>query len=166
MALFAAATCGMAIPMEPIGTFTDYQGFIALLRRRKAELGLSDLALDAAADLTHGHTSKLLGPGHTKGLGAMTFTPLLDALGLSGRLFADPAKAKKMSGERRREGAVHPNSRIGKDVLKKARPVVLGDLARKAAAARWQRATPEQRQAFGNFLVEARRRKQAGMSAD
>jgi hypothetical protein len=92
---------------------------------------------------------------------------LLDALGSSGVLFADPAKAAKLSGERRHKGVVHPNNHVGKDLLKKARPVVLSDLARKAAAARWKRVTPEQRQAFGRFLVEARRRKQhAGMSAD
>jgi hypothetical protein len=61
---------------SPIGTFTSYPEFVALLRQRKDELGLSNDALDDLAGFTRGHTDKLnersacqacLGNGATRG---------------------------------------------------------------------------------------------------
>jgi hypothetical protein len=45
----------MSDPPASIGTFMDYASFVALLRQRKAELGLSDLALDELAGFADGH---------------------------------------------------------------------------------------------------------------
>ena len=63
----------------PLGTFTDYASFVALLRRR--QVGLSNPGLDHLGGFTAGHVDKLLGPTQSKGIGAVTFTPPLDALG-------------------------------------------------------------------------------------
>jgi hypothetical protein len=150
----------MAIP-EPLGTFTDYQSFVALLRAQKERLGLSDLQLDAIAGLTDGHTGKLLGPAMVKTIGGLTFTPLLDALQLSGTLFIDGTKPLRKA-ERRAERAVRDNGRVGRDAIQRARPAVLAEQARKAAAKRWAGSTPEQRWAVGRQLAEARRKACAG----
>jgi hypothetical protein len=144
--------------LKPIGTFHDYQSFVALLRARKAELGLSDLALDDAAGLTGGHSGKLLGPAQVKGIGRQTLTALLDALGLSGTLYADPAKVARIAGqwERRHENYAHTNGHIGRAAIARARPAVLRDLARRAASKRWAGSTPEQRRATVEKLNAAR----------
>jgi hypothetical protein len=133
--------------LTPVGTFTDYDGFVALLRARKEQLGLSDMALDHLAGLAHGHTGKLLGPAQERRLGVSTFGVLLNALGLSGTLYVDPAKAAALADRMtpRRSASVHPNGRISRAMVKRARATVLHELARKAVKARWAKSTPEAR---------------------
>lgn len=148
----------------PLGTFTDYASFVALLRARKAELGLSDLVLDDLAGLAGGHSQKVLGPAMVKTIGGLTFTALLDALGLSGTLYADPAKAAHLAADRRREARVRATQPVGRAAIARARPAVMTELSRQANKVRWKGATPEQRRAVGQFLAEQRRRK--AMSRD
>lgn len=45
---------------EPLAIVRDYDGLIAALRLRKAELGLSDAALEQISGMTSGHVSKIL----------------------------------------------------------------------------------------------------------
>ncbi len=152
---------------DALGTFTDYQSFIALLRARKEQLSLSDLALDDFAGLAPGHTGKVLGPSQVKGMGVLSFTLLLDALGLSGTLHVDPAKAARLSGRwagaASRRSFVRPNGPMS---VKRARPIVLSAAARKAAKARWAKAPPELRAATVAALNAARaaKRLRAGTS--
>jgi hypothetical protein len=145
-------------PPAPLGTFTDYASFIALLRRRKDSLGLSNEALDELAGFTRGHTDKLLGPAETKGIGRATFEPLLDALGLSGTLYADPAKAERLAGrwERRQAASIREPGRIAKAAVARVRPVVLRELAAKGGAARWAGSTPADRAAMIHKMNAAR----------
>jgi hypothetical protein len=100
---------------------------------------ISDLSLDAIAGLTDGHAGKLL--TGTKGIGATTFTPLLDALGITGVLYADDDK--RVDVERRDTTRVRDKGRIGRDAIKRARPVVMRELAQLGGRARWNGATPE-----------------------
>jgi hypothetical protein len=156
----------MANPV-PIGSFHDYGSFVALLRQRKERLGLSNEALDELAGFTRGHVDKLLGPVPVKGIGAVTFGPLLDALGLSGTLFADPAKAARLAGrwEKRKAALVRDKGRIGKAAVARVRPGVLAELAAKGAAARWAGMTPADRARHVAKMNSARRAKRlAGMT--
>jgi hypothetical protein len=54
--------------------------------------------LDELAGLTEGHVDKVLGPAMVKTIGGLTFTALLDALGLNGTLYADPRKGRNIPG--------------------------------------------------------------------
>jgi hypothetical protein len=117
-----------------LGTFTDDASFVALLGERKDALGLSNATLDDLAGFCDGRADKLLGSSATKGVGASTFGPLLDALGLSGTLYADSQKVARVAGrwEKRQAKAAHENGRIAKAAVARGRPVVLRELARKA----------------------------------
>jgi hypothetical protein len=53
-----------------------------LLRHRRDELDVPHLTIDAIAGLADGHTSKLLAPNATKGLGYISLPCLLRALAL------------------------------------------------------------------------------------
>jgi hypothetical protein len=114
---------------DAVGTFTDYQSFVALLRARKEVLGLSDLALDELAGLTSGHVGKLLGPSQVRGIGPLTFGILLDALGLSGTLYVDPAKVASLGKiEQRKASHVRSEHRVGKTAIRR----VMRELGRKS----------------------------------
>jgi hypothetical protein len=58
--------------------------------------------------------------------------------------------------EKRNERAVRPPSRIGKELIARARPAVLRQLASKAATTRWSRTTPETRRAIMAAVTMAR----------
>jgi hypothetical protein len=152
----------------PLGTFSDYASFVALLRARKNELGLSDLVLDELAGLAGGYSQKVLGPTQVKGIGPLSFTGLLDALGLSGTLYADPAKVARLSGQwqRRDRAGVRENHRLGKVAIAKARPIVMAELATMGGKARWKDATPEDRAAMIARMNAARlAKRRAGTTA-
>jgi hypothetical protein len=160
-----APDCGMRDPMSnALGTFTDYASFVALLRARKVELGLSDLVLDELAGLAGGHSGKVLGPSQVRGIGPVAFDALLRALGLSGTLYADPAKAIGPADRRQAKG-VRNKHRVGKEAIRRARPVVMQELARKGGAARWAGSTPEARAAMIARMNAARlAKRRAGTS--
>src|SRR5262252_1943390 len=140
----------------------SYNDLVEAFRVRKVELGLSDAALDERAGLTSGHSGKLLGPSRERGIGAAVFNPLLDALGVDLIMVPNPAKLAGRDLEVRDARHVrtdHP--RIGQEQIRRCRPVVLEEAARKAVNARWGRSTPEQRQAVVASLNEARAAKRA-----
>src|SRR5215468_689933 len=123
--------------MTELARITSYPELVEALRRRKAALHMADLVLDEVAGLCAGHFSKIA--AGERGIGATTLFAILDALGLSVQLVEDAAKmAARGEVEHRDESHVrnhHP--RVGKDIVKRARPVVLQEAARKAASARW-----------------------------
>lgn len=152
--------------MTPLGTFTDYHGLLDLLRQRKAELGLSDAALENLCLMAKGQISKYLGPAQEKAPNAFLLMTVVDALGLSGTLYADPTKVAALSGAWGREGRrddarVRPNGRVSKAMVKRVRPMVLSQAAQKAARARWDKTTPEQRKQISAYLnrLQAERRR-------
>jgi hypothetical protein len=71
-----------------------------LLRRRRDELDVPHLTIDAIAGLADGHTSKLLAPNATKGLGHISLPCLLRALALgivTITVAEDPEQAARLS---------------------------------------------------------------------
>jgi hypothetical protein len=153
-----------------LGSFTDPDALVELLRARQVELGLSNEALERICGWTGGIVDKYLGPSRVKTPGATTLAILMDALAVNGVLMADDAKAARMQRAwdregRRRERAVRPAARIAKAALARARPLVMAELARKGAVKRWAGATPEQRAAAVDKMNAARlSKRRAGTS--
>jgi hypothetical protein len=141
-----------------IGVFRNYPELVALLRRRKGELGLSDAALEALGGFSAGQVNKMLGPSTEKSMGRLTFPIVLDCLGLSGTLFVDPAKVAKRQerwareGRRRSSCIREEHARPSKVMIKRARRQVLYELARRAALARWAATSRKERQAISAQL--------------
>ena len=144
-----------------LGTFTDYNGLVELLRARKAELQVSNAVLDDLCFFTSGHVDKLIGATPTKSLGAATLGILMDRLGVSGVLFVDPAKADRVATERRFQVFVRESTRIGKEALRRARAVVRREDAQKAGKARWAGVSPAKRREIAREWAKRRWEMQA-----
>jgi len=67
---------------------------VALLRKRKDALQLSDRVVEDIADMTPSHVSKLLALVPVKTLGRMSLTLLLGALGLKLIVVEEPNQAR------------------------------------------------------------------------
>lgn len=74
----------------------DYHGLIHAIRERKAELGMSDAALDEIAGLPPGYAGKVLGQSLVKRLGPMSLSAVVGALGLRLTLVEDPMATAKI----------------------------------------------------------------------
>jgi len=140
-----------------IGEARDHDELVALLRRRKDALQLSDKVVEEIADMAPGHVSKLLAPAPVKALGQTSLTPLLGALGLKLIVVEDPDQARRV----RRRWSKRAENRVknAPHTLRTARPIVLSRPARAANAARWSRTTPEERAAVVASLNAARAEK-------
>jgi hypothetical protein len=107
-------------PLDPslvvMGRASTYEGILACLNMRRKQLGLSMLMLDEIAGLASGHSGKLLGGAHVKGLGPLSFTLLLGALRLDLLAIAASGDSAKPPGdyfvERARKGARVLNARL------------------------------------------------------
>jgi hypothetical protein len=143
--------------MDILGTFTGEATLIELLRKRQLDLGLSNEGLEHVCGFAGGAVDKYLGPSRTKAPTAAPLARLMDGLGLRGQLVVDAARTAQVTRAGKRQARrAHPSNRISKVALKKARPVVLGELARTAAAAGWKRTTPEARAEVIHRLNSAR----------
>jgi hypothetical protein len=84
--------------MRVVGETVDYPGLIEAMRKRRRELGLSQVELDEAIGWAEGLTSKLetaprpdgVGRGNFRALGPKTLPDLLQALGLRIVVIEDP----------------------------------------------------------------------------
>ena len=144
-----------------IGEAVDHDGLVALLRQRKDALDLSDLVLDDLSGLTPGHSAKIL--TCVKRIGGLSLAPLLGALGLRMVLIEDPDAAKNISAhwERRRsDRASHDNGKVSRFAVDRARPVIMTELATKAAKARWAKASEADRRAAVELMKLGRDIKQ------
>jgi hypothetical protein len=131
---------------------------IEALRARKADVGLSDEALEEIVGLCRGHIGKIIGPTRERGASLFTLMMIVGALGCGLALVPDPQAAIRRRWERRLDSRVRDNGRIGKEAIRKARPLVLAELARRGGLARWAGATDRERRQVGRMLAEARHR--------
>ncbi len=93
---------------DRIGEATDHDELLAVLRKRKAALQLSDAIVDELAGMAAGHTGKLLGPAPVKTLGAVSLSALLSVLALRLIIVEDTEQAARIGRrwQRRTERAV------------------------------------------------------------
>jgi hypothetical protein len=146
-----------------LGTFDDPDGLVTLLRARQVEIGLSNEGLERLCGFAAGQIDKYLGPSREKAPGAFVLATLMDALGVSGALYVDPAKVARLSRAWAREGrrsasSVRVETRVGKSVMSR----VMRDLGKKRMAvptaavrtvgARWANTTAEQRRQVSLYM--------------
>jgi hypothetical protein len=146
-----------------LGVATCHDELIEVLRVRKAALGLSNELLDHLMPATSGHCDKLLGPSQERGLSRSSLDGMLSALGLQLLVAVDPVQSARMQPqwESRDAKQVRPPARLAAALVKRARPLVLSQLARKANDARWSRVSPELRSRLMRELAKARWRASA-----
>jgi len=142
---------------EIIGEARDHDELVALLRKRKDALGLSDKVVEEIADMAGSFVSKILAPQPVKTLGRTSLTLLLGALGLKLIVVEDPDQVRRVRRRWTERAEHHVN--IAPHTLRTARPIVLSRLARKAALARWARVPTDERQSIVARLNEARKRR-------
>jgi hypothetical protein len=70
----------MAADAQPLAVVTDYEGLVAAMRERLAALNTTMGAVDTLAGLPDYYTAKVL--SGARGVGPISFGPLLGALGL------------------------------------------------------------------------------------
>jgi hypothetical protein len=141
-----------------IGEAASHDELIAVLRERQVALQLSDQTLDAISGLTHGHVSKLLGPGRARGLSEISMNALVGALAVRLVIIEDVEQAARMKphweGKDMRQ--VRLPARVGAALMKRMRPVVLRELGRRAGQARWRGIDPKLRSRLMSELARLR----------
>jgi hypothetical protein len=117
---------------------SDGAALLDALEARRVELHLSNATVEELAALPLGYVSKLVGPARLKSPTLTTVDRLMAALGLSWVLVIDPDKVARMRPAWRPRDQAHVRDRaLSAKALERARPVVLAELARKAARPRW-----------------------------
>lgn len=108
---------------QVIGEATCSDSLVAILRRRRAELQLSDVLVDELAGLAAGHAGKLLGPAPVRRLGAMSLSALLGVLAVKLVVVVDAEQAARIGRrwEPRKAAAAHGTTHS----LAQARPLML-----------------------------------------
>jgi hypothetical protein len=135
---------------------------IAALRARQDALSLSNDTVEALAGFCGGTVNKYLGPAREKSPTLQTLALLLGALGVGVVLVEDTKAAELVRSRwtRREERHVQPNGRVAKTAIARARPIVMSEAARKAATARWAKASLQDRKAQAELMVLGRQIKQ------
>jgi hypothetical protein len=132
--------------------FSDYAELLAGLRLRAAELNLSGEQIDHVSGLPARYTQKLLGPHQIRRLGVISLGPFLGALAVRGVLLEDKAAVEKL----RRQTTPRNQSYV-----RDAPSIVLTvrffkKIGRKGAQARVENSTKEQRQEWARKAAIAR----------
>ncbi len=93
-----------------LAEFTDYDGLIEALRRRKAELDLSFELIDAIGGLQSGYSAKVLGPGMIKKLGPVSAGAINDVLAVKFVMVEDVEAAEAMKTRWQKRGQRYSHS--------------------------------------------------------
>jgi DNA-binding phage protein len=115
----------------------DETALLSALSARQVELGLSNEALENLAGLCRGHVQKVCGPSRERSPTLRTVDRMLTALGLSIILIRDPEKFDRVTQHPRRDES-HVRSRLSAGTIKRARPIIIDELLRRAARRRWR----------------------------
>ena len=96
-----------------------------------------------------------------RSLGVATLARLVDGLGLNGVFVVDAAKMRKRQVDYDVEGprdarAVRAPAQLSGEAMKRARPLLMAELARSGARARWDGSTPKMRAAHVAKMNAAR----------
>jgi hypothetical protein len=143
---------------EPIAVCTDYESLLVALRARAEALNVSRATLDDVSGLASGYTAKLLAQPPIKSLGAVSLGPMLGALGIAIVLVEDPDAMRRVASRMvgRNNSQVRANAIASKMVPKW---LWNSKRARRAAKARWEKATPEQRKRIARKAWRTRKRR-------
>ena len=117
-----------------------YAGVVDLLRRRKAELGLTCEVLDEITGLPSGYTGKVLGPKYVKRLGPLSLGLMMQAMSLKMRIMSDDERVDQEVGQVFVKQFLSERGRRGARIRNAQSPEKRRASARKAARARWRNA--------------------------
>jgi hypothetical protein len=146
---------------------TDYNGLIAALRARMAELNTTFAAVDHVAGFNQSYASKVLAPSQIKTIGKKTLPLILGALGVRLQLVVDEVALVKI--RRRLTESKWPAGRRAAHRSKLMEAIVaveqdadaqrralMSELGRQSHTARMARTTPEVRQQQASVAANAR----------
>lgn len=137
-----------------IAVVSDYDGLIAALKERAAELELTNQTLDEITGLHSGYVGKLFGPRQGRSLGGVSFGLMLQALGLAIVVVEDEKALATVSGRHDKRKRVAPMHAAARTLIKI--PVASTRQARRMARKRWANTTPKQRRAAGRKAAKSR----------
>lgn len=144
---------------ETIAVITSYPELVEAFRAIKARLQLSNKWCDETCDFADGVTDKLLGPSSTKSIGPLAFSMFCQMFAVKFRMEIDLEAVRKMEAywESREAGKVSvQKTRIGKELLERAKPIVLKAFAHQGVAGRMQMLTGEQRSRIARKAAKSR----------
>jgi len=157
--------------MEVLAHISCYNELVAAIRARKDQLGLSNDALDDLASMPRGWAGKVLGPSHSKGIGAVTLEAYLMVLAFDLVMVTNRTKLRAMKPDYR--GRVTAQLRANHPLTKAAFSRVQKILSERGIAAlkaagrlayisslggrsRMASMTPQERQELGRKAARAR----------
>jgi hypothetical protein len=91
--------------MRQLAEATDYDGLIAAIRNRAAELQVAGETLDEISGLPNRYCAKLIGPKPIRRIGAISLGPLLGALGIKLIIAEDEDALRRVAGRLRKRDA-------------------------------------------------------------
>ena len=97
---------------QAIATIHSYDDLIAVARARMDALEITFATLDSISGVQEGYSAKLLGPGHCKTLGPVSFCSIMAALGMKLLAVEDPeamarVRQRLVKRKYRRDRATH-----------------------------------------------------------
>jgi hypothetical protein len=107
------------------------------LDARRVELGLANATVENLAGLPVGYLTKVAGPARSKSPTLATLDRVMTVLGLSIVLVRDPEKIDRVQSNWRRRDEAHVRQRLSRTTLKRALPIIVDDLLRRAARRKW-----------------------------
>lgn len=124
---------------DVLGEARNSDDMLEIWRAAKAKIGLSNKDFDELANLGDGHVDKLLGPTGAKGFGPKAFTAVNWTMALKWVCVVDAdqlAVVEHYWRDRQRQvGHVRESSRVSKQILARAKPIILKEIGEKLAAA-------------------------------
>jgi len=135
-----APICSLPEGQMILGEARNSDEMLEIWRARKAAVGLSNFNFDELANLAKGHCDKLFGPTGSKQFGPLSFTSSNWTLAIKWVAVVDHEHAKHMEEywrDRQRDISnvrIEPN-RVSKQIIARAKPIVLKELGEKLALA-------------------------------
>lgn len=150
---------------DSIAIVRSYDDLVAAFRAIKERLGLTNAACDRLANIGEGATDKALGPSQAKNMGPLTFNAFCWLFAVQFEMRIDPEQVRVM--EQHWENSEAPrwfpkekmNRRISRDLVERAKPLVLKDFAHVGNAARNAMLTGEHKSKLARKAAKARWRK-------
>lgn len=122
---------------EVIATIRSYPDLVEAFRTIKARLGLSNKWCDDACGYADGVTDKKIGPSHSKNINDLDFSMFCHIFAVELTMTIDMDQVRKMetAWEQREAGKVSvQKTRMGKELLERAKPIIYRENARKGGA--------------------------------
>lgn len=119
----------------PIFEFTNYESMREAFRLAKTLRGMSNTRCDELANLSEGHTDKILGPTGRQGFSPLSFDAFCWMFAVKFVAVPDPDREQEMApywADRQRKGAYVRNipARVSKIIIERAKPLVLREMGR------------------------------------